>query len=88
MSKMFYIFSVIAIAYAIMVWVTIKRIMNIKLFSKRQKILNMIMTILFPMIWIPLIFTLIKPDPSIFELKEMRDWDKKDLSCKDPQGTA
>jgi hypothetical protein len=84
MSKMFFIFSVIAILYAIIVLLTIKRILKIKTFSKRQKTLNIIMTILLPMIWIPLIYTLIKPEPTIFELKEMRDWDKKDLSCKDP----
>jgi hypothetical protein len=85
---MIYLFSVISVIYLIAVLITIKRIIRNKTFSKTQLTIICIMTVILPIIWIPLISVMSKQDPSIIEMKEMRDFDKKDLHWKDipPEG--
>jgi len=75
---------IITTLYITMLWISIKRIRRMSSLSREQKRLNILMVIIIPVIWIPLIFALSKPEPTIFDLKEMRDFDKRDLHWKDP----
>ena len=65
--------------YFLIVLLTIRKILLYTGFNKSQKKINILMTIILPVIWSLIIFVMTGSDASIVELKNMRDNDKKDL---------
>jgi hypothetical protein len=69
---------IISIVYLGFLWFIIKRINSYSLLSNNQKKANIIMCVLLPVIWIPLVYSLTKPSLTNADLKKIKEKERID----------